>query len=330
MHESLRRLLFVAPVLGLTGCEQLMGLLGLDALSMLGVTPAEGYSDPSSADYGRFFVAIGARSERSGFIAPAVSQLDISTGGDPLLVEASEKRAGADQGSMLVLVDESSSLIGTDPLGYRKKAVEMLAKELSDCGKGWRMSLRGFDGDGVRVLEPWTADLAVIEGAADRLENGGSTNLYDAVIETIPLVEDDLSTSFADGGAPGGALVVISDGADSSSSATVEQMTRKASNSEAPIHTIGLGPAADNGGSADIELVRVLRDVSDVSAGVYGAASDPLRLPGIARAIAGAHCGGYTVLMVQDDDPGASGSLVDGRVDIAGTQLGAPFSFLAP
>ena len=159
----------------------------------------------------------------------------------------------------------------------------------------------------------------------------GSTNLYDAVIETIPNVSADVSSSFNGGGkGVGEALVVISDGADSASSATFEDMRNAASSGGVPVHTIGLGPASDHAPDASDTLVAVLRDVADASGGVYGAASEAADLSRIADSIAQAHCGGYTVLVVEDDSPGESGSLVGGEVAVAETDVSVPFTFMSP
>lgn len=333
MHHSLRLLrpLAVVPLFALTGCNALMGLLGLEDLSLVGVMPASGYADPASAEYGKFFVAIGAKNKSGDFVAPVTNLLEVrDETGEPLVIEEGEEKKGTDQGSMYVLVDESSSLLDTDPEEHRKEAVALLAKKLGKCASGWRMSLHGFDGFEVREIVPWTDNLGEVEAAADLLAANGTTNLFDAVIESIPSVGADASSSFNGGGKVGEALVVISDGADSASSSSRDEMTAAAGAGGTPIHTVGLGPASDKAPDASDDLVGVLREVSDASGGVYGAASDAADLPRIADAIAQAHCGGYTVLVVEDDTPSESGSMVDGEVGVAETDVAVPFTFLAP
>ena len=75
------RLAMLLPIVLLSGCkvlkEQLQGLLGLADLSLVGVTPAEGFSDPDSADYGVFFVALGAEDEDGSLVAPLVDVLAV-------------------------------------------------------------------------------------------------------------------------------------------------------------------------------------------------------------------------------------------------------------
>ena len=333
MRRPLRLLrpLAVLPLFALSGCNALMGLLRLEDLSLVGVMPASGYADPASADYGTFFVALGAKNKSGDFVAPVTNLLEVrDETGDPLVIEESEEKKGTDQGSMYVLVDESSSLRDTDPDEHRKEAVSLLARKLGKCASGWRMSLHGFDGYEVREIVPWTNNLGDVEAAAEELVANGTTNLYDAVIESVPSVGADVSSSFNGGGKVGEALVVISDGADSASSSSRDDMTAAAASGGTPVHTVGLGPASDKAPDASDDLVGVLRELSDASGGVYGAASDAADLPRIADAIAQAHCGGYTVLVVEDDTPSESGSMVDGEVGVSETDVSVPFTFLAP
>lgn len=331
------RFTMLLPILLLSGCEEikdrLQGLLGLADLSLVGVTPAQGFSDPSSADYGVFFVALGAEDEKGNLVAPLVDLLEVrDESGEPLVIEESEERRGNDRGSMFLLVDESSSLTGTDPEEHRKTAVALLAKQLGQCASGWRMTLQGFYGSSGNLNEivPWTDDLGQIEDGSNLLQANGATDLYDAVGMSIGMVADDVSSSFNNNNV-GSALVVISDGADTASfDWGPTSMLDEAATRGVPVHTIGLGPASDRAPDASDSLVELLRNLSDVSGGVYGAASEANDLPRVAEAIAKAHCGGYSVLVVRDDDPAPSGSLVDGEVGVADSNVSAPFTFVAP
>jgi len=316
----------------LTGCNALLGLLGLEDLSLVGVMPSPGYADPTAPDYGKFFVALGGEDKKGNFVAPMVNLLEVrDETGEPLVIKQGEEKKGTDQGSMYVLVDESASLLETDPEEHRKEAVALLARKLGKCASGWRMSLHGFDGSQVREVVPWTNDLGSIEDAAQTLVANGGTNLYDAVIESVPAVGADVSSSFNGGGGNvGEAMVVISDGADGASMSSRDDMNSAAASAGTPIHTVGLGPASDKDPTIDPNLVSVLREVSDLSGGVYGAASEASDLSRIADAIAQAHCGGYTVLVVEDDSPSESGSMVDGDVGVSETDVSVPFSFVAP
>jgi len=322
-------------LMALSGCqaiaEQLAALAGLADLSLVGVTPAKDYGNPDSADHGVFFVALSAENEKGKFLAPALKLLEVKNGsGDALEVEDSEQRDGKDQGSMFVLVDGSGSLMGTDPEDHRKEAVALLAQQLSQCSDGWRMTLHSFEDSSVNEIVPWTANLSDIETGAEQLSAGGGTNLYDATLQAIDTVDADVDENFSNKNAAGKAVVVVSDGADTSSSASLDDTLDVAGTAGIPVHTVGLGPASDQALDADSYLVGVLQEMSEVSDGVYGAASEAADLPRIAEAIAKAHCGGYSVLVVKDSDPAQSGEPVEGSVGVKGTDILAPYKFVAP
>ena len=331
----IRNGLMFAVLLSLSGCqaiaEQLAALAGLVDLSLVGVTPAKEYGNPDSADYGVFFVALSAENEKGKFLAPALKLLEVKNGsGDALEVEESEEREGKDQGSMFVLVDASGSLQSTDPEHHRKEAVALLAQQLAECSSGWRMTLHSFDTSSVDEIVPWTTDLEDIEDGAAQLSEGGGTNLYDATLQAIDTVDADVGDNFSNKNAVGKAVVVMSDGADTVSVARLDDTLDVAGSAGIPVHTVGLGPASDQAPDADTRLVGILQEISEVSDGVYGAASEAADLPRITQAIAQAHCGGYSVLVVKDSDPMQSGERVDGSVGVKGTDIEVPYTFVAP
>ena len=331
----MRNGLMFAVLLSLSGCqalaEQLAALAGLVDLSLVGVTPAKDYGNPESADHGVFFVALSAENENGKFLAPALKLLEIKNGnGDALEVEDSEQREGKEQGSLFVLVDASGSLQSTDPEHYRKDAVALLAQQLAECSSGWRMTLHSFDTSSVDEIVPWTTDLEQIEAGAEQLSEGGGTNLYDATLQAIETVDTDIADNFSNKNAVGKAVVVMSDGADTVSVTSLDDTLDVAGSTGIPVHTVGLGPASDQAADADTRLVGILQEMSEVSDGVYGAASEAADLPRIAQAIAQAHCGGYSVLVVKDSDPAESGEAVEGSVGVKGTDIAAPYTFVAP
>jgi uncharacterized protein YegL len=332
---KIRNLLALSTILALSGCqaiaEQLAALAGLADLSLVGVTPAKGYADPESGDHGMFFVALSAENDKGKFLAPALKLLEVKNGqGEALEVEESEQREGKDQGSMFILVDGSGSLSGTDSGNHRQDAVALLAQQLAECSSGWRMTLHTFESSSIDEIVPWTENLDEIEAGATQLGAGGSTNLYDATTVAIDMVDSDVDDNFSNKNAAGKAVVVISDGADTSSSSSLDDALDVAETAGIPVHTVGLGPASDQAMDADFNLVGILQEFSEVSEGVYGAASEAADLPRVAEAIAQAHCGGYSVLVVKDSAPAEQGEDVEGSVGVKGTDIKAPYKFVAP
>ena len=192
------------------------------------------------------------------------------------------------------------------------------------------MTLHSFDTSSVDEIVPWTTDLSEIEAGAEQLSEGGGTNLYDATLQAIDTVDADINDNFRNKDTAGKAVVVMSDGADTVSIASLADTLDVAGSAGIPVHTVGLGPASDQAEDADARSVEILQDMSDVSDGVYGAASEAADLPRIAQAIAQAHCGGYSVLVVKDSDPAQSGEEVEGSVGVKGTDIKAPYKFVAP
>jgi hypothetical protein len=330
---KIRNLLGLTTILTLSGCqaiaEQLAALAGLADLSLVGVTPAKGYADPESGDHGMFFVALSAENDKGKFLAPALKLLEVKNGsGEALEVEESEQREGKDQGSLVIMVDASGSLSSTDPEGHRKEAVALLAEQLADCSSGWRMTLQSFSSSTMEVV-PWTDDLDEIAAGAEQLGQSGGTKLYDATLAAVDMVDLDVDEHFSNQNAAGKGVVVISDGADGSGT-SLDMTLDEVEASGIPVHTVGLGPASDQANDADFNLVGILQEFSAVSEGVYGAASEAGDLPRVAEAIAQAHCGGYSVLVVKDSAPAGQGEDVEGSVGVKGTDIKAPYKFVAP
>lgn len=84
----------------------------------------------------------------------------------------------------------------------------------------------------VRVLQDFTADRQVLGRVLDMLEPSGGTALYDAAAEAIRRV--------APGPAESKAVVIVSDGVDTTSTTTFDALRELARRSEVPVFSIGL------------------------------------------------------------------------------------------
>lgn len=130
----------------------------------------------------------------------------------------------------------------------------------------------------------------------------------------------------------GRSLVVISDGADTSSWKSIDEVIQKANRAGINVHAIGLGPAsdADTEFGAEPEAIADLRRLALETGGTYGYVSSADQLPTQADAIAKAVCGGYTEVTAHFANPPAAGERVNGRVNLIGTDFGVPWTFTAP
>jgi VWFA-related protein len=86
--------------------------------------------------------------------------------------------------------------------------------------------------DRVRILQDFTSDRERLATVLDRLEPGGGTTLYDAAYVAIQRV--------AKGPAESKAVVLVSDGVDTSSSRTFNELREFARRAEVPVFSIGL------------------------------------------------------------------------------------------
>ena len=86
--------------------------------------------------------------------------------------------------------------------------------------------------DRVRVVQDFTSDRERLASVLDRLEPGGGTTLYDAAYLAIRRV--------AQGPAESKAVVLVSDGVDTSSSRTFDELREFARRAEVPVFSIGL------------------------------------------------------------------------------------------
>ncbi|HVQ30530.1 MAG TPA: VWA domain-containing protein [Vicinamibacteria bacterium] len=96
--------------------------------------------------------------------------------------------------------------------------------------------------DNVHTLQDFTSDRARLGKVFDMLEPVGGTALYDAAFESIRRV--------AGAPAESKAVVIVSDGVDTTSAVSFSQLREYARRSEVPVFSIGLGgadPIASNG-----------------------------------------------------------------------------------
>lgn len=179
-----------------------------------------------------------------------------------------------------LLVDTSSSMQGRMALAQRA-ATQFVAKlRTSDVAE-----VVDFDSR-VEILQPFTSDHALLADAIARLRPGGSTALYNAVY--IGLREfEKIKTQPHDDGRD--VIVVLSDGEDTSSLLTFDELIDQAKRSQTVIYSIGLGledPSSTTGNAAgEFALRRLAQETGgrlftpkrpeDLSS-VYGQIADEL------------------------------------------------------
>ena len=206
----------------------------------------------------------------------------------------------------VLVLDTSGSMAG-DRLTAAKRAANSFVESVPD---DVRVGLVAFS-DRVDVVSPPTADAGAVRSEIAGLRAEGDTTLYDAIITGLDIAES----------ADRARLVVLSDGADTSSRATLNRARRAADQAGIPIDIVGIQPATDQ--------QEILRQFTGVSGGQLLTAQGA---GGLAEAFATASKAfGVQVGLVGavPDDVEASGRpvtatvSVDGRVSEKSTALPA-------
>jgi Ca-activated chloride channel homolog len=137
--------------------------------------------------------------------------------------------------SLGIALDTSASMAG-EKIESARSALDRFFYDLLDPQD--ELFLYQFSNDPV-LIQNWTSDRQVLSRALSRLSPHGGTAMYDAVAEAIPLTQRGQFRKKA--------LVVISDGNDTSSSTRIRDIQQLIRESETLVYAIGIDCS---GGSA--------------------------------------------------------------------------------
>ena len=127
----------------------------------------------------------------------------------------------------------------------RQAARQVLASlRLSDLPKDDEAAVFSFDMN-LQSLQPFTADVGAIESALARVAPYGQTSLYDAIGQTARRVADT-----APGDPHRRAVIVLTDGIDTSSEMTPEQVAAIAASIDVPVYVIAVVSPLDHAGTS--------------------------------------------------------------------------------
>jgi Ca-activated chloride channel family protein len=189
----------------------------------------------------------------------------------------------SDQGpvSLAILLDVSGSMRVGASLDSARLAVEHLLSWVQP--EGDEISLFSFDRE-LRQEVPFTRDPALVRAGLYRIEALGLTSLYDAIGRT--------ARTLANRPSPRRAVIVITDGMDTSSALTPSQVSGVASAIDVPVYVIAvLSPIDHPGtdfavpGAAGSPVSTHLTNLAYWTGGTLLMASAPAHLSQAARAI---------------------------------------------
>jgi tight adherence protein B len=161
--------------------------------------------------------------------------------------------ASARRFGVVLAIDTSYSMRGR-PL---RAAVAAAREFVRQRAAGQPVALITFAGT-VEVLLPFSTDDAAIERALDAVgQGGGGSRLVDAAGRAVELVRGARM--------PSGSVVLISDGADRASSATLDEVADVAASAGVRVYGIGLASQSDDFGALNLLAARSSAEFSAVS-----------------------------------------------------------------
>jgi VWFA-related protein len=135
--------------------------------------------------------------------------------------------------SLGVVLDTSGSMAG-DKIAAARSALDRFLYDLLD--RDDEIFLYRFS-DFPVLLQGWTTDRTLLTRALGRISPTGGTAMYDAVAEAIPLAETGRQRKRA--------LVIISDGNDTSSRTSIREVKQLIRESEALVYAVGIDCGAE-------------------------------------------------------------------------------------
>ena len=178
--------------------------------------------------------------------------------------------------SLALLLDTSASM--DERMGIAQEAAIGFARQLH---KDDQAEVIDFDSQ-VRILQAFTNDAATLEKAIRQTVPNGSTSLYNAIYISLKELKKVKATSTAD--IRRQAIVLLSDGDDTSSLIEFEEVLDLAKRSETAIYSIGLRQG-EIGRREFKEAEFVLKQLANETGGRAYFVSDARELPKIYQSI---------------------------------------------
>lgn len=173
----------------------------------------------------------------SGRFVSGLTKDDFSVYEDDVLQTVTHFGADRVPVSLGIVLDTSGSMEG-EKLRSARRALEQFLNALSDPQD--EFFLYRFSEQPV-LLQGWTTDRQSVSRALSRVSADGGTNMYDAVADAIPMAATGRNTKKA--------IVVISDGNDTSSDTSVVELRQLIRESEVLVYAIGIdGESATTSG----------------------------------------------------------------------------------
>ena len=228
-----------------------------------------------------------------GQTGPAMEIVDVNTerydlnGSTTMVVEFRNLDGALDPGQLVVTANgEPVELLGVDPLGQTQEPVGIVlvidvsgsmegepieaakaaaSSFVSQKRPGDFIALVTF-GDGVQTVSGFTTDVAALNARIAELEAAGETAFNDGVIEGIGLFEQSNATALRRN------IIVLTDGADTVSIRTTEDVLAAIDNPANPVRVFGVALESPEFQPAAVQ------QIADAGEGLFLSTSDPAEL----------------------------------------------------
>jgi Ca-activated chloride channel family protein len=186
-------------------------------------------NDPFRFQSGIEYINVTATvSDASGRFVAGLSKDDFLVYEDDQPVEITHFSAERVPVSLGVVLDTSGSMAG-DKIREAEAALDKFVEDLLNHGD--EMFLFKFSNTPV-LVQGWTSDRQQIWRALGRVTASGGTAMYDAVLDAVPLASNGQNQKKA--------LVIISDGNDTSSRAGIREVKQAIRESEVLVYAVGI------------------------------------------------------------------------------------------
>jgi Ca-activated chloride channel homolog len=166
--------------------------------------------------------------DRSGRFVPGLRKEDFRVYQDDELQPVTHFNSERVPVSLGIVLDTSGSMTG-EKMAAARDALNRFLSQLLDVDD--EVFLYRFDASPV-LIEGWTTDKRAVGQALARLQPRGGTAMYDAVAEAVPLAQMGRHRKKA--------LLIISDGNDTSSHTNVPSLKRMIRETEVLVYAIGI------------------------------------------------------------------------------------------
>ncbi len=158
---------------------------------------------------------------------------------------------------MILLLDSSASM--EEKMSFAQEAATNFVKTM----KSDDMTEVVEFGSKAHIIQPFTADAEILSHAIRRTQAGGTTSLYNALYIALK----DLSRRRAD--IRRQAIIVLSDGEDTSSLVTFDQVLELTKDTDVTIYTISLRREEGRGSKHFSEAEHVLKKLAEETGGQW-------------------------------------------------------------